>query len=247
MSQTPSAALAFLGALILITKLASPAWADVQAKAPASAPDSLTLQTLQAKLARSSKVRVTTTSGVYEARTPRVSTEGLHLPELRDTSGARLEVPQILYWQDISRVEVRKSGAGKEALRGSLVFGALALFLGISATGPYEASASDVVIVTALGAGSGALLGAIIGGLSKHWKTEYTSSSVLGLPLTIRLEGGVDLEANSIEPWALAMVKVVETSGQTEYLSSNKIRAIMDGGGRDRTKEVLTRGERLQR
>jgi hypothetical protein len=132
---------------------------------------------LAAALAGKKKARVLTPSGPLVLRRPQLAPEGLRgFIGLKDRERSR-----IVPWSDVSAVQVRRSGVGKGALLGAGIGAGLGLALGLASTRECsgwmdmfcEATAGDVVLVTAFGGASGGLLGAAIGALTGSWGTVY--------------------------------------------------------------------------
>jgi hypothetical protein len=102
-------------------------------------------------------------------------------------------------WHQLRAVQTRSSAAGTGATVGGLALGAVGLGVGLafskdcSAAGflePCGASTGDVLLVTAVGAGAGALLGAAIGAMIPSYKTIYRSAGFIGFRPTIEPGSG---------------------------------------------------------
>lgn len=63
----------------------------------------------------------------------------------------------------------------------------------------------------------------------------------------IRLEGGLVIPAETIDPSGLDQLKVTQPDGTTRYLSANKIRSVTDRRGADCTKRVVEERQRAPR
>ncbi len=133
---------------------------------------------LAAAIAGKRKVRVLTQSGQMVLRRPEITREGLISQAGRGGPGD----PRVVPWADINGVQVRRSGAGKGAIIGAGIGTGLGLAFGLACTRDCtgwmdmfcEATAGQVVLVTAIGGAGGGLLGAAIGALTGSWRTVYT-------------------------------------------------------------------------
>jgi hypothetical protein len=135
---------------------------------------------LAKSVAGRSRALVFTGLGRQEIRNPTVTPAGLVHRE--GSHGPTRTIP----WNEVTKVEVRKSNVGTGALVGGSILGAAGLGLGLSATKectgsfldltPCGASTGDVMAVTLIGFGAGALLGSLIGSMVVNWKPVYERS-----------------------------------------------------------------------
>jgi hypothetical protein len=98
----------------------------------------------------------------------------------------------------LAAIKVRKSSAGRVALIGGVVGGLAFLAGGIAASqdesGWFTVGTGQVALITLIGAGGGALTGALLGSPFRYWKTVYRAP-VAVLPALGFRDGGVRLGA----------------------------------------------------
>jgi len=144
---------------------------------PAADPD------LAAAIVGKKKVRVLTPSGPMVLRRPEMTSDGLSFRAGRRGQGK----PWVIPWTDVNAVQVRRSGVGKGAILGAGIGAGLGLAFGLACTRECtgwmdmfcDATAGEVVLVTAIGGASGGLLGAVLGTLTGSWGTVYTKAKPL--------------------------------------------------------------------
>lgn len=166
----------FMALAGVLAVLPTPARADTPSTLP---PD--TYRSLAEELQGKRQAVVVTGDGRQKVRNPKVTTDGL----LQDVGGPTVFIP----WTAVERIEVKRSNAGSGALIGAALGGVGGLALGVSATKECSpstgyldldlefcgASAGDVLALTMIGVGLGALLGVCIGALTPSWKPVYES------------------------------------------------------------------------
>jgi hypothetical protein len=213
--------------------------------------DSLAYAKVIARVGARLKLRVLGWRATVEVRGSDVGFEGVRYHEPAAFSGEHGEGATVLRWPEIHKVQVRGSAAKKGALTGAIVFGGLGLLVGLSVATPCSgnfdilcgASATDALGITLISTASGALVGGILGAPFRHWKTVYDSG--VSLPLRISLADGKVMEAVSVEPRGLDMLRIVLLGGRTSYVAINQVHEIRDAGGTDWTADVLQRQRRL--
>jgi hypothetical protein len=77
--------------------------------------------------------------------------------------------------------------------------------------------------------------------------SDHTRPAPIDAPYVIRLENGSILPAATVEPSGVDQLKVTQPDGGVRYLSSNKIRTVIDKDGGDWTKHVVEERRRLPR
>lgn len=149
-------------------------------------------QRLEDRINSQERIRVLTAWGQAELYQPLLSSEALNYGHGRllgptgpgSPEGERTlpeGFPRALQLSEVSEIQVRSAATKRGLLIGSVAFGALGLALGVSMTEECEGfldlfcglDAGDVVIVTAGTALVGGMVGALIGSVSKRWKTVY--------------------------------------------------------------------------
>jgi hypothetical protein len=149
-------------------------------------------QRLEARINSQERIRVLTTWGQAELYQPVLSSEALNYGHGRllgptqpgSPEGERMlpeGFPRALQLSDVSEMQVRTAATKRGLLIGSVAFGILGLAAGVSTTEECQgfidifcgSDAGDVAVVTAGTAVVGGMVGALIGSVSKRWKTVY--------------------------------------------------------------------------
>lgn len=149
-------------------------------------------QRLEARINSQDRIRVLTAWGQAELYQPVLSSEALNYGRGRllgptqpgSPEGERMlpeGFPRALQLSQVSEIQVRGAATKRGLLIGSVAFGALGLGLGVAMTEECSGfidlfcglDAGDVVIVTAGSAVVGGIVGALIGSVTKRWKTVY--------------------------------------------------------------------------
>lgn len=161
--------------LLIVAALALPAAAPAQTKrADATASlDSTQLVDLAHRLTGKDRIRLVTGDERLEVRDFTLTPQALAYERGPDGSGA-------VAWSRIDRIQIRKSLALQGGLVGAGVLGLTGLGLGLSAEcsgGPWSIclSGGDVALLTAAGAASGFLIGALVAAPLGRWSTVYRS------------------------------------------------------------------------
>jgi len=145
--------------------------------------DPQALSVVAGKVRGQSRMRVLTHGG--ETRVlwkPEAVPDGLRY---QGVAGERDLTPGFIPWRDVSELQARKSLASRGAMLGGAVLGTAGLALGAAATKecsggwfslePCGASTGDVVLITVIGAGAGAFLGALVASPFRSWRTVFES------------------------------------------------------------------------
>lgn len=146
------------------------------------------IQRLEERIFEEDRIRVHSGGQLLEVRSPvfadgRLSYSDARLPagERRGSDGGRIGAPvDPIPLEAIERVQVRRSNAGRGSLIGLGIGTALGLFYVASTSGDEWFGPSDTgegILMVGSMAASGAAWGALIGSLSKGWRTVYERPS----------------------------------------------------------------------
>ena len=164
--------------VLLATALVAPTAAVAQSPATRNGLglDSLTFGDLQTLVASQDSVRVEAIGGQVVIHRPTLTTDSLVAePDSSGVSGPRLGLG------DVTRIQVWRGASGTGALVGAGVglAGGLAASIGISKSlcsdGGCANETGGSAVITLGSTAAGALLGALIGGSLKKWRTIYRS------------------------------------------------------------------------
>ena len=172
LAQTPEAIpAATLGTLVLTSPAESPALAA--STHLVSHADSLAFQSVSRSAGSHGRVWVLGATGSFEARGSDVTLQGIR--RVVDPGDG------LVSWSEIQQVKVRGSAAGQGAKIGGATLGVIGLGIAVILStvdiglGPNEdPSATKIVAFTFMSAGTGAVLGGMVGALTPKWKTVHS-------------------------------------------------------------------------
>ncbi len=186
MSKTRSAP-AILAGILIAAALAGAARA--QAAVPSSGdpgPDAARLRAIEAELRDEARARILGPFVDVEVAAPRAHEGGVAFEDVLRRYGGSVPQGDNVAWADIEEVQVRRSGAGRGALIGTIAGAALGLVMGLAMTRECDtsqwfdlfcgATASDVARITVEFTAVGFVAGTITGAPSHYWKTVYDST-----------------------------------------------------------------------
>ena len=186
--------------------------------------DTLMFQSVSRRVRPDATARVFSRLGKIEVRGLDVSLHGVHTPGQPESS---------LLWADVTRVQVRHSSAGKGAIAGGLVFGAVGFIGMASMTHDCEsfeitcgANGGDVVAGTLGAFAIGTLVGALVAAPFHHWTDVPIDKDVrsTGGSTFDDQRRGFTLELGAGPGWASMSNTVYPDDQSTNMAASTRVR-----------------------
>ena len=175
-----------LRSLLALAFVTTTATLAARAQTPGETSDSLDNVWLRSQINGQALIRVRGVWGSFDLDRPQLDGRTLSYAETAPRGVSSLALPRSLSLDSIDRIQVPGNAAGKGAAVGAGIglLAGLVMSAGLSASlcsdGGCSSQGSGTAIVTLGSTAGGALLGALIGGTVKKWKTIYRDRAPSG-------------------------------------------------------------------